>query len=218
LGLLEMNAAEGDEMDCHDWQDLLQQHLDGDVPAEVLDRHLHDCPACRGQRGDLQRLIRGLALLQPPSPPPGLADHLTACLCAEFKASRARAWRRRVASLAGLAAAVLLLLAVGLWSWWPVAGQPLEPKPGPRTARVPPQEQPKPEQPKPEPPKPRRESARGGSPDLAPVTDLKPLRESARGVSSGLAPVTDSAHRAVKLFFRDLPLSGGAQPPEKKPG
>jgi len=113
-------------MNCHAWQDLLQQHLDGVAPPEALDQHLLDCPDCAGLRVHLRRLLDGLALLHPPEPPADLADRVTARLCLEARA-RKTARRLRIASLVSLAAAAVLLLAVGLWSWWPVSGQPVTP-------------------------------------------------------------------------------------------
>ena len=116
-------------MNCHTWQDLLQQHLDGAAPPEALDRHLLDCPDCGSVRAEVRRLLDGLARLRPPRPPADLADRLTAGLLVEVRARRARARRRRVGSLAGLAAAAAVLLTVGLWSWWPVSGGNLDLKP-----------------------------------------------------------------------------------------
>jgi hypothetical protein len=227
-------------MNCPAWQDLLQQHLDGQAGPAALDRHLRDCPDCAAGAADVRRLLAGLALLRPPTPPADLADRLVARLCAEARARQVRPWRRRLAALAGLAAAAVVLLALGLWFSWPITGRPLDPQAtqGPR-----PHEPPGP---------PLREPVARAGQAVAALTSrtagdtvdrtttlfplvgrspldplpkepadvgpkLEPLREAADGVSAGLAPVTDSARRAVNLFFRDLPRGSGPAA-ENKPG
>jgi hypothetical protein len=227
-------------MNCPAWQDLLQQHLDGDAGPAALDHHLRDCPACAAHQADVRRLLAGLTLLRPPVPPAHLAGRLTDCLCAEFRTRQARTWRRRLGALAGLAAAAAVLLALGLRSGWPIAGQPRDDvavRPDPLPA---------------EPPvgNPMAQAGQAvaaltsrtasdtvdrtttlfplvGRPSLdplpvEPVDDeprLEPLRESAHAVSAGLAPVTDSARRAVNLFFRDLPVGrGSASGTDNNPG
>ena len=95
-------------MNCRAWEDLLQQHLDGDPVA--LDRHLHDCPECSARGGELRKLASAFAVLRPPQPPAGLAERVTARLCAEVRARRARTWRRLL-PLAGLAAAAAAVSA-----------------------------------------------------------------------------------------------------------
>jgi hypothetical protein len=123
-------------MNCHAWQDLLQQHLDGVSPPGALDRHLLDCPDCAARRLDVRRLLDGLALLHPPVPPADLADRVTDQLVAEVRARRARTWRRRVGSLVALAAAAAILLTLGLWSWGPISGGNLDRKAAPGSSQV----------------------------------------------------------------------------------
>jgi hypothetical protein len=219
-------------MSCRAWQDLLQQHLDDAGPPGALARHLHDCPDCAARRGEVERLLRGLAQLHRPEPPAALADRLTSRLGAEVRARRARAWRRLVPR-AGLAVAAAVLVALSLWSWWPIVGQP-------RAQKAPPADPGEKQRRDESPPGPPRDPmAEAGQavaslgqrtasttldrtttllplvrdPALDPLNvpapaepKLEPLREAADGVSAGLAPVADSARRAVNLFFRDLPM------------
>jgi hypothetical protein len=223
-------------MTCRDGQHLLQQHLDGDAAPEALERHLGDCPECAASAALVRRYLRGLALLTPAAPPPGLAERVAGRLLREAKARRRGRWQR-LAAPGGLAAAAALVLGVGLWAWWPVQGTPV--------VRV--QDEPRTLTPDGPPPAPLRDSmakASGAFSNLtnraasdtadstaslwslvpkspleaqsdAPAPALKPLQEASDGVSTGLAPVTNSARRAVGLFLRDLPV--GRSSPDKKP-
>jgi hypothetical protein len=226
-------------MNCPHWQDLFQQHLDGDSPPGTLDRHLRDCPDCRGNQAAVRRLLAGLALLRPAEPPADLAGRLTARLCAEARASRIRVRRRRIGALAGLAAAAAVLLSLGLWSW----------RPGSRTGPgnevvVAPTHREKPAPPLREPVAQAGQAVAAlgsrtagetvqrttsllplvSGPALDPLTKgqkpvepkLESLREAADGVSAGLAPVANSARRAVNLFFRDLPMTRDERPARQK--
>jgi hypothetical protein len=229
-------------MTCRAWQDLLQRHLDGEGPPEALDRHLHDCADCAAQTTVLRRLLDGLGRLKPATPPAHLCERLVGRLCAERRVRRRMPWRR-IGSLASLAAAAALLVAVGVWSWRPITGKPAHLGQGfteaPRPAD--------------EPAPPLRDSMNragqavaaltsrtasdtvettttllplvGGS-ALGPLANppavieptAEPIREAVDGVSSGLAPVADSARRAVHLFFRNLPMPPGNGPavPDKQ--
>ena len=97
-------------MNCPDCRDRLQQWLDGrtrdgaTTPGEAPAL----CPACVEWAAAARRLDRGLRLLNPPAPPPLLADRIVARLRAR------RRWRRyRLLFAAGVAAvAATLLLAV----------------------------------------------------------------------------------------------------------
>jgi len=219
-------------MSCRAWEDLLQRHLDGER-SEELPRHLRDCPHCSRHRPDLTRLLAGLARLAPPAVPAELTDRLTGALVVEARTRRRSRWRRRFLTLAGLAAAAALLVAVGLYSW-PRAEK------GPPTGGTHAQA---------EPPPPLRDnvalagdavvsltkntakdttepstlllSAVKDSTDpltrvpapVEPQLDA-PAREAADSVSNGLAPVAGSARRAVGLFMRDLPVGKGDKPAE----
>jgi hypothetical protein len=102
-------------MNCRRFQARLQDWLDGDPTADpVQEPHARDCAACRARAAAARRLVGALPLLQPPTPPAGLADRLSRALVAE---ARARRLRRFSASVAGLAAAALL--ALGVFALWP---------------------------------------------------------------------------------------------------
>jgi hypothetical protein len=215
-------------MTCRAWEELLQQHLDGE-PDGALQRHLLDCPHCAAQRPAIVRLLEGLSRLTPVPPPVALAGRIERDLITEARARSVGRWRVRAGILAGLAAAAALLLTIGLWSWKP-------PSRTPDDSVVQ----------NPDPPPPLRESVtRAGDavttltfnaaqdtskqastfiPAIKESTDPltrtptpveprieQPLREATDGASNGLAPVADSARRAVSLFFRDLPLSEGSR-------
>jgi hypothetical protein len=220
-------------MSCHAWQQLLQQHLDGGCDGE-LEHHLRSCPDCASEQPALRRLLDGIALLAPASPPIGLADRIAGQLAAEVRRQRQLRRRRLLGSLGALAAAAALLLVVGIRSWWPVQGEGTH-KPEAQARGT-------------EEPLPRPRSGEGGkeplrdslaqagtavaslttraasetmdqtasllprlpAPSLEPIAPdsapIEPLREASAGVSAGLAPVADSARRAVGLFLRDLPM------------
>ncbi len=102
------------------WMDRLSEYLDGDLaPAErvALEAHLAECPACRTATDELRRVVtRAHALVDRP-----VAGDLWAGISARIGASGApvvdltarRARRRITFSVTQLAAAAVLLLAVG---------------------------------------------------------------------------------------------------------
>jgi hypothetical protein len=219
-------------MICRAWQQLLQQHLDGDEGAD-LEQHLQACPHCAAERPALRRLLDGLALLAPAVPPGGLAERITSRLCAEAGQQRRRQRQRRLIPVWALAAAALVLVALGIRMRWPAAALPQTNDPGASAVVKTPDRPPAPA------PLLRDSMAQAGtalasltrrtanetvdqtasllpllpapavepfSPGPALETPLEPLREASAGVSDGLAPVADHARRAVSLFFRDLPM------------
>jgi hypothetical protein len=216
-------------MSCQAWQDLLQHHLDQTGAPDELERHLTSCPDCARERPTIQRLLDGLRLLHPPTPPADLADRITTRVLAEARHRPVHRWRRRAAPLVALAAAAAILLLLGLRLW-----RPGSPSPDPRVPDPDAIVQPKPAAP-------LRDSMEGAQSavvaltsrtasetvettatllPLVPPTTLEPLtprttsieppmepfREATSGVSATVAPVADSARRAVGLFLRDLPM------------
>jgi hypothetical protein len=209
-------------MKCSNYQAWLQSQLDGDQCGDTADfeSHLRACPDCLALDRAAQQLRDGLLALTPPGPPPSLTKRITARVIAE----RLRTRRRRVAAWAGLAAAVLVAVGLGLgWS------RLFPPKPA--LPRVPEGSVAKEETPAP--PVHLRESlAEAGSavasltgraadetvgqtrllipslprPEPGAADSARPLREAGRGLSEGFEPVTESARRAVGLFFRELPM------------
>ncbi|MFO0929542.1 MAG: hypothetical protein U0736_21360 [Gemmataceae bacterium] len=228
-------------MTCRTCLDLLHRHLDGDVPAGVLFDHLDRCPAAASTRDGIDRLLAGVALLQPPPPPAGLADRITADLLAEanrpvrlrFPAAAAERGRPRRGGVPLLA----LGAAAGL-AWRSAADRRSAPTVAGNRAADPPLP-------------PLRDTVSQGATAVAaltsrtavrtvegtaallpPVPDVpldplpmapadmdptrEPLQEVGEGLKAGLSPVTESARRAVTLFFRELPLS--RSPAANKPG
>jgi hypothetical protein len=210
-------------MSCAEWDNALQERLDGG-PASGrpgLEPHLATCPTCRERHAAARRLEEGLRLLAPPSPPAGLADRIVGRVLAEH---RARLHRRHqlLRAVAAVAAAVLLVC-------FTVPDRPAPPEWVPPVAV---ERQPA------SVPSLRDSFAEASSavvdltrrtadetvgqgrllvpvvvatpPDAAgdPLPPVHPLREAGQGVSTGLDPVTDSARRALDLFLRDIPPMG----------
>ncbi len=229
-------------MTCRAWQHLLQQHLDGAQQPGTLEQHLRVCPHCATNLPSIRRLLDGLSLLTPIRPPTDFTDRLTTLLVEEVSSHKRP--RRRYLPVLALAAAALVLIALGIRSWLLVPSHP-EPK-QPLLVVQPPKA---PEEPAPLRdamaqagsafarlttrtasetvgetasllpllPQPAIEVLGTGSAPLA--TPMEPLRQASAGVSEGLSPVTDSARRAVSLFFRDMPLGRSDRPlPPNKPG
>jgi hypothetical protein len=218
-------------MSCQLGQELLQRHLDEGGPADALERHVAGCPDCAADWPAVGRLLAGVRLLKPPSPPDGLRETIVGSLLAEARLAARSRWRRRVVSLGGLAAAAAVAITLGVWAWRPAA----EDRPLLGSAQVRPV--PAPAAPAQEPLRESMEQVgsavaaltsrtasetvdrttlivplvRQTAPPLADVPaalepPLEPYREATQGVSAGLAPVADSARRAVGLFLRDLPM------------
>ncbi len=102
------------------WTDRLSEYLDGDLAAQerqALEAHLGECEECRTALGDLRQVVqRAHGLVDRPVTAdlwPGIAARIGAggAPVADLAAVRAR--RRVTLSLPQLAAAAVLLLAVG---------------------------------------------------------------------------------------------------------
>lgn len=220
-------------MNCREYLDLVQRHLDGaaaPVGAEG-EAHLRDCPACTARAAAVARLTTGLRLLRPPTPPPALGKHVALAVVRDL---RRRRMVRRVGLMASLAAAVLVALGIRQLLLAPAApeiadgaGQPAI---AVRDGRL-------------EAPEPLRQTVEQAGQEVAALTSqtadravggtslllpmwsgsslvrlelpkppdatLQPLREAGHGVSAGLEPVAASARRAMDLFWRDLPPMDG---------
>jgi hypothetical protein len=213
-------------MNCLQCQQLLQDRLDGLPPTDTagMNRHLADCPRCRGERSAAGRLEEGLRLLSPPMAPGRLSDRIVSAVCDDQL--RRRRVRRLVRLGLAVAASLLLVLTMADHRRLPPVSFP-PPKPqGPVVGR---------------PPGPSlRQSVAEAStavvdlagrtadqtvgqsrlllpvvmappletlPDpLAPMqTPMRSLREAGQGVSSGLEPVADSARRAFDMVLREIP-------------
>ncbi len=127
-------------MNCTDFQQLLDDHLDGALNAEIeaeLLEHTAACAACASRREFGGRLRRSLQALPVPSPAAGFAERVLAAARATkpYEVASARTGRRgglpRWATAAALAAS--LALAFG---WWSTRETLPEAGAGPPIARV----------------------------------------------------------------------------------
>lgn len=102
-------------MDCTQAQDLLDAYLDGELellPTLEVERHLAGCTACAHTLAGLQAIqaaLRAAPLRY--EPPHRLEARVRAALWREVRPRR----RLTAAALAGVAAAVLAIVGVGLW-------------------------------------------------------------------------------------------------------
>jgi len=115
-------------MSCDEVESRLGELLDGELSAELrptIERHLDECPACRGEYESLQSMAAALA--QPPDAelPAGLWETIEARLdeaaAVSVPAIKRSTRRMRIYQLARrpLAAAALVVLAIGLgWFVW----------------------------------------------------------------------------------------------------
>jgi len=220
-------------MNCSEFQDLLQQRLDGEsnLDSGELERHLAGCSSCRELEFTASRLVEALYARIAPVPPEGLRSQIVASVLAQIDSQHLaqRRWRRN-AWAASAVAAGLLLAAIAGYSWW--ASRPSPESPGSDTWVK-----------KDEQPGPARQSLnfqeagstlvalvnrtadetvgqsrvllpQGMSAANLPVTEawqptLEPstqaLRDAQDGVAVGFEPVTSSARRAVNLFLQEIP-------------
>ncbi len=119
-------------MKCSEYQELMQQRLDGLEPSDPagVELHLRNCTACQSLHLAVGKLQRGLALLAPPVPPLHLAGRIADCLGAEHRSRLVR--RRRVRFTLATAAAVLL--SVSAWLLRPVPPGPQQSVDHPKVA------------------------------------------------------------------------------------
>jgi len=221
-------------MNCSEFQNWLQQRLDGEASAEFAEAegHLALCSSCREMQATADRLIRVLRSQNLPALPDRMTDQIVSLALSDIASQRRaqRRWNRRLGAVAALAAS-LLLAGLG-YSWWQSRHKPRIPStesfvikndrsvPAPAQASLNIQE--------------------AGSVLVALVNrtadetvgqsrlllpqgvsapsllasenwppNLEPgadsLREAQEGVASGFEPVTSSARRAVSLFLREIP-------------
>jgi hypothetical protein len=111
-------------MNCEDVARLLDGYIDADLApptAGVVEEHLERCAACRAQLDEQRTLRQLLAGLPAPSPRPGVLERMLKTAVAA-PAPAARAWQRPIWFRAGLAAAAVVLLAVGFTLGMHMAG------------------------------------------------------------------------------------------------
>jgi hypothetical protein len=103
-------------MNCTEFQEWLQETLDGTSRAASIDSQLHlkQCPECRTWQQALERLEFGLEMLPAAVPPLGLSGRIVAQVLSEQR----RRSRGRKLVLAGFAiAASLLCFTIGSLLW-----------------------------------------------------------------------------------------------------
>ncbi|GEM_PF-1121670 len=221
-------------MNCREFQDWLQQLLDGaDAPCPPeATLHAGACAPCRALQSAARHLNVGLKALPPTQASTLLTQSIVAAVLDERR-QRVRRVRRRVALTFGLAAAILFLMLVGWFNQAPPIDrnkmaqhpqQPREPE-APQlvkradaarvavaslTGRVADQ---------------TKEQAKlfmavANSLDLPPMASLpalkgleepldpaaQSLRQATQTVASGIEPITNSARRAFTFFVREMPV------------
>lgn len=214
-------------MNCAEANDLLQQRLDGNPSADgaALNRHLEQCPECRGLHAAATRLEAGLHAMLPPLPPARLRASLVSAALDDY-GDRTR--KRRWLMVGAGAAAAMLLIALSVAFIQRNGAQPsptgpvrfaaTQPEKGVRdnvaeaslavvslTRRTAEE---------------TRAQTRLLTEALPMTTPLPPLevtppgweppvqtvlQEAGQRVSSGLEPVTSSARRAFSMFVREAP-------------
>lgn len=113
-------------MNCREFQDGLQDWLDGASEPSALREHARACDVCRPDYAAARALSRGLAALPRPTLTPAAVAQLTSTVARE---RRARRWRVAAASFAGVAAAVLVtVLTLRPGPAVPVVPAPASPK------------------------------------------------------------------------------------------
>jgi Putative zinc-finger len=216
-------------MDCVEVRELVQRWLDGELAVPQEDdwaAHLANCRDCRDLYAAAQRLVEGIHLLVPPSPPSDLSERIYQQIMSErVRAARSR---RQLVSLA--VAAGLLLACYAAYRPLrsletgnsPPASTRLQ-RPGPvpspslqhrieeaslavvaltRQAADETMGQTKFLLPARIPP-----AALGDfpHPDDAMESPVRSLRDVQEGMSAGLEPVANSARRAIGFFWRRIP-------------
>jgi hypothetical protein len=211
-------------MNCHEWQAIWQNVLDGDdagIDRAAWSAHLKDCANCRELHETGERLFSALRRLPPLAPPSALADTVLAAVRHEDRRQRMRVW---VGVGTSLAAAALIWGIVRV-VFFPQTPQPSRNPVAPEVAATPP---PSLDAQLAEaqtatidltrrvardtvrhaslfvPPPPERWAGIGGTAD-GPQTAAVPVRQMGQSVSNSLEPVTASTRRAFDMFWKLLP-------------
>lgn len=102
-------------MNCNEASRLMSLKMEGAMDAaqaEALERHLGECPACRDERRDLERLAAALSALPEPALPDGLGERLRRAVGEQ--PALAGSGRGARPLFAVLALAAMVMLAVGV--------------------------------------------------------------------------------------------------------
>ncbi len=222
-------------MNCPEFQERLQQRLDGEprAAADKIERHLAVCPSCRELETSASRLLDGLRARVVGAPPEGLKERIVTAALAEIASQRLarRQWRRGVMAASAVAAGLLVATYWGISRW---GFRPESRSPGSVTVAR------QDEKLVPMPAKNSLNIQEAGSALVALVNrtadetvgqgrmllpqnvqapnlsvaeswqpDLEPSAQAFRGAQDGvtdsLEPVTSSARRAVNLFLQEIP-------------
>jgi hypothetical protein len=108
-------------MNCSEFQNWLQQCLDGETIADAVDieGHLASCSSCRELRTAAGRFVQVLKAQIGPAPPDRMRDQLVSLALEEIARQQQahKRWNRRLGITAALAAGLLLAVLLGR-SWW----------------------------------------------------------------------------------------------------
>jgi hypothetical protein len=219
-------------MNCEEYRDLLNRHLDGELRADALPDHARQCADCAALYRGAQRLSRAIPYLKPPTPPRELKDLI---LLELRDANRRRLTLRVHLTATAFAAAMLLIVLVPSFFW------PRPPRTKSADLAVVVDTQPAPEQPQAN----LRDTVNQAGqaftqltarkadetvgqtkslwpmvtppddwdrpPQIEPAT--RPLTETSQSAVAAIEPVTNSAKRAFGMLLRDVqPLDRPAKP------
>lgn len=108
-------------MDCAHVQDLISAYHDDELPEGIrqqVTEHLHRCNSCAEELGHFERMSQLAAQLESPDVPPEVWDRIESELRRPSSAPDvigAPLWRNRVVGGIAIAAAVLILVGLGVW-------------------------------------------------------------------------------------------------------
>jgi hypothetical protein len=223
-------------MNCREFIDRLQQDLDANSPpaGPDVEQHVRDCTACAALHAAARRMVAGLRLSKPESPPAGLHSRITSAVRRDIR-------RRRLArrGLLATALAASVVVAIVGRSYFANRVQPASDSSLAHGGSIRPTTNAPPD-------------GQRGAPELrsavveageavaslttrtadetvdqtrilfpmvpsplanldlvAPEAPTRPLREAGENLTAALSPVATSARRAVDLFLRDVPPVGG---------
>src|SRR5205823_6868453 len=114
-------------MNCSEFQNWLQQHLDGEPSADGADIELHlsACASCRELQTAAGRLIQALGVQVAPAPPSRMSDQIVSLVLSDITSQQQarKRWNRRLGVTVALAASLILAVAMG-YSWLPSNRRP----------------------------------------------------------------------------------------------
>ncbi len=122
-------------MNCCEFQNWLQQRLDGEASAAAgdVEGHVVACASCRELQAAAGQLIQALGAQAAPVPPSRMSDQIMSLVLSDMTSQHQarKRWNRRLGVTAALAASLLLAVALG-YSWLPSNRKPDRPNPEPR--------------------------------------------------------------------------------------